>query len=144
MHELANYRIFLSSMTIKQTVTITTLGLASIVGLLTTSAAPAQAATCGKAETSIIQCSQRDNGTNLKNNGIWGLLLLILNILTAGVGIVAVGGIIYGALLYTSARDDSGKVSKAKDLLLNVVLGLLAYAGMFAFLQWIIPGGIFG
>lgn len=131
-------------MTIKQTVTITTLGLASIFGLLATVAVPAQAATCGKAETTIIQCSQTDNGTNLRNNGIWGLLLLVLNILTAGVGIVAVGGLIYAALMYTSARDKADQVAKAKELMFNVVLGVVVYAGMFAFLQWIIPGGIFG
>lgn len=101
-----------------------------------------QAEDCGDFNTAILPCGGNNSG-DLETNGIWGLLILVLNIMTAGVGIAAVGGIIYAAILYTSARDNSGQVSKAKELIFNVVLGLIAYAGMFAFLQWIIPGGIF-
>ncbi|MGK2896503.1 MAG: hypothetical protein ACSLEY_02805 [Candidatus Saccharimonadales bacterium] len=93
---------------------------------------------CGDIKTAIIKCDDSKGG-----NAIWGILLLVLRILTAGVGIVAVGGIVFAALLYASAGDNAGQVTKAKELIFNVVLGLVAYAAMFAFLQWIIPGGVF-
>ena len=92
--------------------------------------------------TSIIKATCADaNGQEL--NPIFGLLILVLNILTGGIGIVAVGGLVYASILYASARDNAGQVSKAKELILNIVIGLVAYALMFSFLQFIIPGGVF-
>ena len=100
------------------------------------------AAGCAGVETSIIKCDA-DNSGDLENNGVWALLLLVINILTAGVGIVAVGGIVYGAILYTSAGDKADQVKKAIGVITNVVIGVVAYFAMFALLQFIIPGGIF-
>lgn len=77
-------------------------------------------------------------------SGIMGLLGLIVSILAAGVGIVAVGGLVYAAILYTSAADDAAQTKKAKDMIANVVIGIVAFALMWAFLQFIIPGGVFG
>lgn len=76
-------------------------------------------------------------------NGIWGLLLMIVQILTAGVGIVAIGGFVYAAILYTTAEGNAGQVTKAKVTIFNVVLGLVLYALMWAVLQFLIPGGVF-
>lgn len=89
-------------------------------------------------ETSIlpVDCSKG-------NNPIWGLLLLVVNILTAGVGIVAVGGIIYAALLWTTAEDKNAQIVKSKEVIFNVVLGMAAFALLYAFLQFLIPGGVF-
>src|SRR5688572_29069542 len=74
---------------------------------------PAAALQCGGAQTSIVQCDQTSQGPDAKNNGVWGVLLIILNILTAGVGIAAVGGIVYGAIMYTSAGDSTEQTKKA-------------------------------
>ena len=97
---------------------------------------------CGGVETAIIKCSQNNSG-DIENNGVWGLLMLVLNILTAGVGIVAVGGIVYGAVLYTTAEDKADQVKKATDIITNVVIGLIAFALMWALLNFIVPGGAF-
>lgn len=97
---------------------------------------------CGGVKTAIIKCSQ-DNTGDVENNGIWGLLLIIVNILTAGVGIVAVGGIVYGSVLYTTAEDKADQVKKATDIITNVVIGLVAFALMWAGLNFIVPGGVF-
>lgn len=93
---------------------------------------------CEDIKTSIIRCDESKGG-----NAIWGVLLLVINIMTAGVGVVAVGGIVYAGILYTAARDNASQVTKAKDIIFNVVLGLVAYGGMYALLQWLIPGGVF-
>ena len=98
--------------------------------------------TCGGVGTSIIKCDQ-DNSGDIESNAIWGLLLIAINILTAGIGLVAVGGIIYAAILYTTAQDKAAQVTKAKEVIFNVILGLVLFALMYAFLQFLIPGGVF-
>lgn len=106
---------------------------------------PAFAATCGGATTSIISCSQGKGGANSNGSdtGVWGLLLIVLNIMTAGVGIAAVGGIVYAAILYASSSDSAEQTKKAKDIIRNVAIGIIAYAAMYLALNYIIPGGIF-
>lgn len=98
---------------------------------------------CGGVVTSIISCEEGNSKTNLKDNGVWGLLLLFINILTAGVGIAAVGGIVIGSFMYMTAGGSPDRVKKANIFLTNVVLGIIVYAAMFAFLNFIIPGGLF-
>jgi len=98
---------------------------------------------CGGVKTAIIKCDQNNSGSNVENNGIWGLLLIAINIMTAGVGVLAVGGIVYGAILYTTAEDKADQVKKAIDIITNVVIGLVAFALMWAGLNFLIPGGVF-
>lgn len=71
------------------------------------------------------------------------ILNMILLVVTTGVGIAAVGAIVYAGVLYITARDNAGQVSKAKTMIMNTVIGVVAYILMWAFLQWIIPGGVF-
>ncbi len=95
-------------------------------------------------DTTIIKCDNVDvtkGGT--ENNGVWSLLLTGINILTAGVGIAAIGGIVYASILYTTAGGSVEQTKKALDFIRNVVIGIIAYAAMFAFLNFIIPGGLF-
>jgi hypothetical protein len=70
-------------------------------------------------------------------------LILVINILTAGVGIAAIGGIVYGAVLYTTAGGSQEQVKKAISIITNVVIGIVAYALMWALLNFLIPGGVF-
>ncbi|MNH46494.1 hypothetical protein D3C72_2301490 [compost metagenome] len=63
--------------------------------------------------------------------------------MTAGVGILAVGGIVYGSILYTSAGGSSEQTKKAMGIITNVVIGLIAYALMYAITNFLIPGGLF-
>lgn len=98
---------------------------------------------CGDAKTSIISCTQGSGGTSAKDTGVWGILLVALNILTAGVGILAVGGIVYGSVLYASAGDKAEQTKQAITTITNVVIGLVAYGLMYLVLNFLIPGGIF-
>ena len=97
-------------------------------------------ADCGGVDTSIIDCD--DTGEN--GGGIFAILLIILNVLTFGIGIAGTLGIIIAGIMYLTARDDQGQLVKAKNMLINIVIGLAAYAVMWAFLQWLLPGGIIG
>ncbi|MEI6228501.1 MAG: hypothetical protein WCP11_00515 [Candidatus Saccharibacteria bacterium] len=108
------------------------IGLACCVGLM---AAPVVgAASCGGKDTIILSCG---------SDGIEGILLLAINILTAGIGTAAIGGIIYGSILYSSAGGSADQIKKARELIINIVIGLVAFALMWAFLNFIIPGGVF-
>lgn len=127
-------------MTIKQKVLTLALGLVVSVFALPP---VARAAECGGTQTAIIQCSQNNSGTDPKNNAIWGVLIIALNILTASVGIAAVGGIVYGSIMYTTAADSTEQTKKAIEIIRNVVLGLVAYGLMYIGLNFLIPGGVF-
>jgi hypothetical protein len=147
-------------MKIKQTI----LSLAVFIGIGCFYLAPTTlAANCGGVTTSVIDCTQSGgtcsdgskpvnakcaNGATytkpeINDTGVWGILLLIINILTAGVGVVAVGGVVYAAILYATSRGSVEQTKKSIEIMQNVTIGIMAYVLMFAFLNYIIPGGLF-
>lgn len=97
----------------------------------------------GEVYTSILGnaggCTPVGEGGEL----IFSLLNTILTILTYGVGIAGTLGIVISGIQYLTARDNEAQLTKAKSRLVNIVIGLVAYALLWAFLQWLIPGGIF-
>lgn len=108
-------------------------GIGSLI-IVTTLPVEVFAQSCGGAETSLIKCS---------GNGVWYILSTTINILTAGVFIAALGGIVYASIMYTTAGANQEQVKKARTIITNVVLGMVVFAMMFAVLQWLIPGGLF-
>ncbi len=139
-------------MNIKQTIRNLTVGLFMVFGLTlflapsTTFAACAPDATncCVGVETSIISCEQPGgDNAEVEDTGLWGILILAINILSAGVGVVALGGIVYASILYTSAGGNQEQVKKAMGMITNIVIGIVAYALMFSALNFLIPGGLF-
>lgn len=77
------------------------------------------------------------------NCGIVGYIVMFINVLSAAVGVVVVIMIAVGGIQYTTSRDDPQMVSVAKQRIQNAVLALVFYLFAFAFLQWLVPGGIF-
>lgn len=67
----------------------------------------------------------------------------IIKALSAGVGVVVVGTIIVGGIQYIVAGDNPSGVVEAKKRIINGLLALAAFLLSFAFLQWLVPGGIF-
>lgn len=126
-------------MKIKQTMlAISALGIVGVAPLAMST--QANALTCTVLPQSL--CDSSDEG-DLESSGIWQLIILVINILTALIGFVAVGVIAYAAFLYTTAQDSSEQTKQAKEMIRNVMIGLLVYVMMWAGLQWLIPGGIF-
>jgi len=66
-----------------------------------------------------------------------------INLLTVLVGVIAVISIISAGIQYAASADDPGMVTKAKQRIFNTVLGLLGYIFLYAFLDYLVPGGIF-
>lgn len=134
-------------MKIKQTVKIVTAALVLMAGLLSVVTPITASAVVNKScgvETAIIDCSNVDTTQKgIENTGIWSLLLTAINILTGLVGLAAVAGVVYGSVLYTSAGGSAEQVKKAMGIITNVVIGVIAYALMFAGLNFLVPGGLF-
>ena len=82
------------------------------------------------------------NGEGASGDGIQKVLVIALQIMTAGVGVAAVGAFIYAGILYGTASGDSSKVSNAKTIIINTTIGILAYALMGLVLNFLVPGGI--
>lgn len=87
-------------------------------------------------------CVPINQGGTIDQNPIMTFLKGILQFLVAGVGLVVVGGIIYGGFLYMTARGNSSQVQKGQEVIRNAIIGLLLYIFMFAILNFLIPGGI--
>lgn len=135
---------FMDSMKLKQTLLSLGLGLsfAFVASFAVSSPTPVHAA-CGGVDTSIINCDATGDETKTEETAIWQLLLIVINIMTAGVGILAVGGLVYAAILYTSAHGSADQVKKARTMITNVVVGLILYAAMYSLLNFLVPGGVF-
>jgi len=101
------------------------------------------ASRCGGVDTAIISCKDTEDPKTVEDTGVWGVLKLTIQIMTAGVGVLALAGLVYGAVLYTSAGGSPEQVKKARTIFTNVVIGVIAFGGMVALLNFIIPGGVF-
>lgn len=85
--------------------------------------------------TSILPkswCDNKDAPTKILN--------LVLYVITAGVGVVALAGVIITGVQYASARDDEGQVIAAKERMRNITIGLFLWAAMFALIKWLVVG----
>lgn len=74
--------------------------------------------------------------------GINEILNMILTTLTAGLAVLATGSIIFAGFLYMTARNNASQVQKAKTMIFNTVIGIIAYVFMWTILEWLIPGGV--
>ena len=97
------------------------------------------AAACGGVETAIISC----NDSGGQGEAIFEILGLALNIFTYGVGAAAIVGVVITGYQYMTARDNSAQVVKAKNRLLQVVIGLAIWVLFWGVLQFLLPGGLF-
>jgi hypothetical protein len=96
----------------------------------------------GKAVAGVT-ANSADINNCLKGNKIFEDLNNIINFLGAGVGIVATGAIIVGGIQYAAAGGNPNSVTAAKKRITDALIALLAFLFLYAFLQWIVPGGVF-
>ncbi len=65
-----------------------------------------------------------------------------IKFLAVGFGIIITIMIIVGGIQYSSSKGDPQAVAAAKKRLTNAVLALIAFGFLYAFLNFIIPGGL--
>jgi hypothetical protein len=78
----------------------------------------------------------------LQDNPIVHDLNLAVSFLSAIVGVVIVGSLIYAGIQYTLAGENAQAVGAAKQRIIKTLVALVSFISIFAFLQWIIPGGV--
>lgn len=94
------------------------------------------AAQCGNAETVLIECGDVGSGN------IVHVLSLILDIMTMGIGILAVIGISWFGIQYLTAGSDTTKTTKAKRRMLEITIGIVGYLAIFSTSKWLMPSGV--
>lgn len=98
-----------------------------------------QNSSCGTTKTQFIACDSK-TGVGTIND----LIRIGVIVLTVLIGIVAVAGIAYAAILYASARDNQSQVSESITIIRNIVIGLLLYGFTIAIINWLLPGSVIG
>lgn len=68
------------------------------------------------------------------------ILVLVVDIMSIGIGILGVIGIVWAGTLYLTAGGDPNKVQKAKTRLFEIVIGLAVYVVIYALLRFLLPG----
>lgn len=72
--------------------------------------------------------------------GVMCILTGVMDVMTIGIGILGVLGITIVGIQYLTAGDNEDKTRKAKRRMLEIVIGLVAYVLIYAFLKFLIPG----
>ncbi len=146
MRSIIKHKLFVASLAIT---------VASFVGLSIGSAAyaaPVQAPPV----TNFAACTNvnPDNASDqLKdaqksNNGMNCIITTYINpvvaFLAAMAGVAVVISIVTGAIQYSSAGGDPGKVAAARGRITKAVVALLAFIFLYAFINYLLPGGVNG
>ncbi|MBA3758544.1 hypothetical protein H0X10_02840 [Candidatus Saccharibacteria bacterium] len=89
-------------------------------------------------------CKPQGNEPLSKDNcGIMFYIAQFTRVLSGLVGVVVVVMIAYGGIQYSMSKDNPQEAAAAKDRIRNAVIALVFYMFIFAFLQYLIPGGLF-
>ena len=67
----------------------------------------------------------------------------LIRVLSGLVGVAVAGSIILGGIQYSASGGDPQKAAKAKNRITNAIFALMAYLFIWAFLQFLVPGGVF-
>jgi hypothetical protein len=67
----------------------------------------------------------------------------LVDVLSVAFGLIAVISIIVGGIQYSASGGDPQKITAAKRRISQTMFAIVAYAFLFAFLQFLIPGGLF-
>lgn len=95
---------------------------------------------CAGVQTNIItNCSETE-----PDKLIVEILKIGIQALSALIGVAAVGSIAWASVKYAKAEDNESDVKEAKDLIRNVIVGLIVYVLMIAIINWLVPGGVIG
>lgn len=101
------------------------------------------------AQQQNVQNNQNNNGQNsncvdtIILDGVCSatdILVLVVDIMSIGIGILGVIGIVWAGTLYLTAGGDPNKVQKAKTRLFEIVIGLAVYVVIYALLRFLLPG----
>ncbi len=103
--------------------------------------------TCPSSQTNTVKTTDRKdcNAPTLNKNNcqIINYLFIAINTLSALVGIVIIIMVTVAGIEYSTSGNDPQRVAAARGKITNALLALATFIFMYAFLQWVIPGGLF-
>lgn len=115
---------------------LTVLGLGGVATM-----SPANAFSCvgpnGNIITNATDMSQCAGGSDNKTD-LMGTLTVVINVILAVVGFVAVIMIIMGGISFITSQGDSSKVTKARNTILYGVVGLVVALLAFAIVNFVL------
>lgn len=98
---------------------------------------------CNGVPVSVNYGCQRVSNTGSHSNPIFSILIVAINFMAVGVGILVVGGIVWGSFLYVTSNGNSSKSQEAVTIIMNAVIGLFCFAFLYAAVNFLVPGGLF-
>ena len=94
-----------------------------------------------KCSTSVLSEEYCDTGgASGDTNSVNGILQLIITILSGGIGIGGMAGIVWSGIIIMTSRDNAARLALGKKRLLELVVGLALYAVAAGMILWLIPG----
>lgn len=114
---------------------ILSLIIAALMPFLVTT--PVLATSCAETfgvETAILK------GCGSDKDGVTCILKLVIDIMSIGIGILGVIGITIVGIQYLTAGGNEEKTRKARTRMLDIIIGLAAYALIYSILSWLLPG----
>lgn len=97
---------------------------------------------CAGVDTAFLSC-RVPTAAGLAGTGFGALLSIIITVMAAAAGIVAVGAFVFAGIVYASAGGNPSQVKKARDILKNTVIGIVLFAALYGIIEFIVPGGLF-
>jgi hypothetical protein len=104
---------------------------------------PVASTACNNTEDAKGGVSQTKVNKCLNQSALVKDIQTIVNFLSAAVGVVIIAMLIVGGIQYSLAGDNASALTAARQRITNAVIALFAFLFAWAFLQWLIPGGIF-
>ena len=84
----------------------------------------------------LTNCAERaEHG----GDGVLCIVELVINVMTIGIGVVAVIGIVIAGVQYLTAGGNEEQTRKAKRRILEIVIGLAVYAAIYVILYFLLP-----
>ena len=106
------------------------------LGVLGVAVRPVLAGQCAGVNTSVINCDAGNENGEAVNE----LLVTVAKVMMGLVVVLAVVGVIISGYQYMMSSGDAAKMSKAKQRIIEIVIGLVVFALMWIGLEFLIPG----
>jgi hypothetical protein len=84
-----------------------------------------------------------DINVQSSNCGIIRYINLAFNFVSGGVTLAIIGNIILAGIQYSTAQGDPSAVGKSKKRMRDAIIAFIMFLSLYAFIQWLIPGGVF-
>jgi hypothetical protein len=98
---------------------------------------------CEQSGLSFPTCKEVNKLPPLGKNPIIAWINFFINFMSSIIIVGATIMIAVAGLQYLSSRDNAQSVQTAKQKILTITGALLFYFFLYAFVQWLVPGGVF-